>query len=249
MNRRVGGIIAAVVLALFGAVLVLAYAGNADSRAQEGQKLVSVFVVQSEIPAGTSVSELGDRVAKKSLPKNAIAEGAITNLDQVKDLVSGAILVTGEQLIRARFTTPSAFQSTGSSLSIPPGLVTTTISLSADRAVGGVLTPGSTVLVTASFPSDGSIPTQTGVILQRILVTNVQVGDPSAVAADGAKTPDANLPGVTPQGEILVTLAIEPASLTKLIYAAEHGTIWLSADPKTAPNAPGGAATRSSVYQ
>lgn len=91
-------------------------------RAQEGQKLVSVFVVQSEIPAGTSVNELGDRVAKKPLPKTAVAEGAITDLDQVKGLVSGAVLVTGEQLIRARFTTPSAFQSTGSSLSIPPGL-------------------------------------------------------------------------------------------------------------------------------
>ncbi len=69
------------------------------------------------------------------------------------------------------------------------------------------------------------------------------------MAASGASAPDANLPGVSPQGEILVTLAVEPASLTKLIYAAEHGTIWLSTDPKTAPNAPGGATTRSSVYQ
>ena len=244
-----GGIIGAVVLAILGAILVLAYAGNADSRAQEGQKLVSVFVVQSEVPAGTAVSDLGDRAAKKLLPRTAIAEGAITNLKQVTGLVSGAVLVKGEQLVRARFTTPSAFQSTGSSLSIPPGLVTTTISLSADRALGGVLTPGTTVLVTASFSADGAIPTQTGVILQRVLVTNVQVADPAAVPASGASAPDANLPGVSPQGEILVTLAIDPSSLTKLIYAAEHGTIWLSADPKTAPNAPSGPATRSSVYQ
>lgn len=249
MNRRVGGIIGAVVLAIFGAVLVLAYAGNADSRAQEGQRLVSVFIVQSEIPAGTSVSDLGDRVDKKPLPRTAIAEGAITNLKQVQALVSGAVLVKGEQLVRARFTTPSAFQSTGSSLSIPPGLVTTTISLSADRAVGGVLTPGTTVLITASFGTDGAIPAQSGVILQRVLVTNVQVADPAAVPASGASTPDANLPGVSPQGEILVTLATEPSSLTKLIYAAEHGTIWLSADPKTAPNAPSGPTNRSSVYQ
>ena len=65
MNRRIGGLIAAIVLALVGAILVIAYAKGADSRAQAGQKVVKVYVVRSEIPAGTPTGDLGDRVAKE----------------------------------------------------------------------------------------------------------------------------------------------------------------------------------------
>jgi pilus assembly protein CpaB len=243
-----GGIIAAVVLALIGIVLVLAYAGAADDRAKEGQKVVKVYAVISEIPAGTNVADLGDRVAKKEIPRNVVADGAITNLSQIKGLVSGALLVKGEQLVRARFTSPSSFQSNGVAVAIPAGFITTTISLSPERAVGGLLIPGTTVAVAASFAGEGTTPAQTGVILQRVLVTNVQVADPAAVqSADTSEDP--TLPGASPQGSLLITLAIDPANLNRLIYAAENGTIWLAGDPKTALEAPGGATSRNGIYQ
>lgn len=248
MNRRIGGLIAAIVLALVGALLVIAYAKGADDRAQAGQKVVKVYVVRSEVPAGTPTGDLGDRVAREQIPRKVVAQGAITDLKQIKGLVAGAVLVEGEQLVRARFTTPSAYQSTGASVAVPTDLLTTTLSLSPERAVGGVLTPGATVAVTASFNGEGSTPTQSGVILQKVLVTNVQVADPTT--ADSTNDPnDPNRPGASPQGSLLVTLALRPDDVPRLLFAAEHGTIWLSADPRTAPDAAGTPVVRSGVYR
>jgi pilus assembly protein CpaB len=249
VNRRIGGIIGAIVLALIGAVLVLAYANGADKRAESGTKVVAVYTVRSEIPAGTPTADLGDRVAKADLPKKAVADGAITNLKDVKGLVTGALLVKGEQLVRQRFTTPSAYQSSGSSVAVPAGYLSTTISLAPERAVGGVLSPGSTVAITASFNADGAAPAQSGVILQKVLVTNVQVADPAAAAQTTDTTTDASRPGTTPQGSLLVTVALPATDIARLIYATEHGTLWLSADPRTAPDAPGGAVARNGVYR
>lgn len=248
MNRRIGGIIGAIVLALIGAVLVLAYANGADKRAESGTKVVAVYTVRAEIPAGTPSADLGDRVAKADLPKKAIADGAITNLEDVKGLVTGALLVKGEQLVRQRFTTPSAYQSSGSSVAVPAGYLSTTISLAPERAVGGVLSPGTTVAITASFAADGTVPAQSGVILQKVLVTNVQVADPAAAQTTDTTT-DASRPGTTPQGSLLVTVALPATDIARLIYATEHGTLWLSADPRTAPDAPGGAVARNGVYR
>jgi pilus assembly protein CpaB len=248
VNRRIGGIIGAIVLALIGAVLVLAYANGADKRAESGTKVVAVYTVRAEIPAGTPSADLGDRVAKADLPKKAIADGAITNLEDVKGLVTGALLVKGEQLVRQRFTTPSAYQSSGSSVAVPAGYLSTTISLAPERAVGGVLSPGTTVAITASFAADGTVPAQSGVILQKVLVTNVQVADPAAAQTTDTTT-DASRPGTTPQGSLLVTVALPATDIARLIYATEHGTLWLSADPRTAPDAPGGAVARNGVYR
>ena len=248
MNRRIGGIIGAIVLAIIGAVLVLADASGADRRAERGTKVVAVYTVRSEIPAGTPTADLGDRVAKTDLPRKAVADGAITNLKDVKGLVTGALLVKGEQLVRPRFTTPSAYQSSGASVAIPAGYLTTTISLAPERAVGGVLSPGSTVAITASFNAEGNLPAQSGVILQKVLVTNVQVADPAAAQTTDTTT-DASRPGTSPQGSLLVTVALPATDVARLVYATEHGTIWLSADPRTAPDAPGGAVARNGVYR
>lgn len=248
MNRRTGGIIGAVVLALIGAVLVIAYANGADERAESGTKVVSVYTVRTEIPAGTPTADLGDRVGRTDLPKKAVAEGAITNLKQIKGLVAGALLVPGEQLVRARFTSPSAFQASGSGVSIPDGFLTTTISLEPQRAIGGVLSPGVTVAVSASFAGGDGGPAQSGIILQKVLVTNVQVADPNTAETTDTTT-DASRPGASPQGALLVTLALPADQVTRLVYAAEHGTIWLSTDPRNAPDAPGGAVVRNGIYR
>jgi pilus assembly protein CpaB len=248
VNRRIGGIIGAIVLAIIGAVLVLAYASGADRRAEKGTKVVAVYTVRAEIPAGTPTADLGDRVAKADLPRKAVADGAITNLKDVKGLVTGALLVKGEQLVRQRFTTPSAYQSSGSSVAIPAGYLTTTISLAPERAVGGVLSPGATVAITASFNAEGNLPAQSGVILQKVLVTNVQVADPAAAQTTDTTT-DASRPGTSPQGSLLVTVALPATDVARLVYATEHGTIWLSTDPRSAPDAPGGAVARNGVYR
>ncbi len=56
MKRRVVTVALAIVLALVGTGLVLAYVNQANTRALAGQKAVTVLVAQQLIPAGTSAS-------------------------------------------------------------------------------------------------------------------------------------------------------------------------------------------------
>ena len=59
MKSRLLAGVAALVLAILGALLVVSYAQGADTRAVQGLDPVTVLVVQKAVPAGTSVAGLG----------------------------------------------------------------------------------------------------------------------------------------------------------------------------------------------
>ena len=80
MKTRLLGGIAALVVAIIGTVLLITYVQTADQRAMAGTETSEVFVVQKAIPAGTPVSELGDSVAKRPLPKSTLTEGTVNDL-------------------------------------------------------------------------------------------------------------------------------------------------------------------------
>ncbi|MFM8971619.1 MAG: hypothetical protein ACKOOG_03055, partial [Actinomycetota bacterium] len=80
----------------------------------------------------------------------------------------------------------------------------------------------------------------------RLVEIAVLPAPPLAETTDA--TTDASRPGASPQGALLVTLALPADQVTRLVYAAEHGTIWLSTDPRNAPDAPGGAVVRNGIY-
>ena len=68
MKSRLLTGIAAVVLAIIGAMLVISYAQGADQRAVRNLEPVSVIVVKKAIPAGTPVGAMGASVATEQLP-------------------------------------------------------------------------------------------------------------------------------------------------------------------------------------
>lgn len=112
----------------------------------------------------------------------------------------------------------------------PPELARVTLQLEPQRALGGLVTPGELVAVTASFDrSQGAEATetgpQTGVILEKILVTAVQVEEPAGDADD--PTP--------PRGTLLVTLAVPPTEASRLVFAAEYGRVWLAGEVPATP--------------
>ena len=240
MNRRILGISAAVMLAVFGTLVIVGYVRNADARAMEGKKTVNVLVVQKTIAAGTPASQLGDSVKEQSVIKDDEALGAVANVDDLKGLVSSAQLVPGEQVVRARFIDASAYQATGGQVDVPKGLLQTTVALDAERAVGGVLSPGMHVAVTASFDDKNGDPAKTHMILHQILVTNVQVTQASDKTSNtNSSSTDVNAtatkPGDAPSGRFLVTLALDAPSSERVVFAAERGSLWLSNEPAGAP--------------
>jgi pilus assembly protein CpaB len=248
------GMIAALLLAAVGTFTIVAYVHGANKRALDGQQVIDVLVVQKTIPAGTPADALGKSVALESVVKKVEAEGAVTNIKDLKGRVASATLVPGEQLVQARFTNASAFRASGAGVSVPAGLLESTIALDPERALGGLVTPGAHVAVTASFGAKDNSPAATHIILHQVLVTNVQLtqasdskalSSASTTSASGSGPKDGNAPA----GRLFVTLALDAASSERVIFAAEQGTLWLSSEPTGAPTAGTKIVTRGDVLQ
>jgi pilus assembly protein CpaB len=104
-SRLLGGL-AALLLAVIGAILLFVYVQGASARAQEGLEPVNVLVVTEQVPAGTKTSDLAGKVRAAAVPKSAVPEGALATLDQQLGKVTAVGLEPGEQLLGARLVDP-----------------------------------------------------------------------------------------------------------------------------------------------
>jgi pilus assembly protein CpaB len=268
MSRRVIGFIAAARLAVVGTVALVAYVAGAEQRALAGEELTEVYVVRTPIPGGTAAEEIEPHLSVEQVPLKVRADEAVDNLPALAGLVTAVDLVPGEQLVTSRFVERSAFADREVGIDVPEDLVEVTIELDPQRAVGGLLEPGQTVAVLASFepfklsqtvvevdgetvglPSaaaeeiEGSTPNSTDLLLRKVLVTAVQE---RAARGGEAATEDQRLT-TAPGGAVHVTLAVSPIDAERLVFTAEFGTLWLAIDRETVPEGGEPGQTRGSV--
>ncbi len=144
----------AALLAIGGIVVLVAYANGADDRALKGTKTVEVMQVVKQVPKGTAASDLGDSVALKKLPRSAVADGSISNINDVDGLVTSAALQPGEQLLSSRF----AKKGSAADSSLPKGFQEVTVPLTRARLVGASIAAGDRVGIIASFEPKGNVP-------------------------------------------------------------------------------------------
>src|SRR4051812_46336875 len=103
MKRRIIAALAAVALAVVGAVGLSAYVHGADQRAMAGQETVQVLVVTQAVPKGATPDAMTKSVASKLMPRMAVAPGAVDSLDKIGEgLVATADLQPGEQVLGSR---------------------------------------------------------------------------------------------------------------------------------------------------
>lgn len=239
MKSRLLAGIAAVVLALVGAVLVMSYASRADERAVKSLEPVDVLVVAKPVPAGTAVESLQPFLRAQTLPGTAVATSAVRSLDGLAGKVTAVELFPGEQLVAERLTAPETLQSSGA-VQLPEGLQEISFQLDPQRVVGGRLTAGDHIGIFISLKSGGieAKPDKetTQLTLHKVLVTSVQRAasaapspEPSA-SGSGAPVEDTSLP----TGSLLLTVAVNDVDATKIVYGSEFGTLWLSKEPLNA---------------
>ncbi|SOC50862.1 pilus assembly protein CpaB [Blastococcus aggregatus] len=216
MPRRSIAAIAAVLLAVFGAVVIISYVRGADTRAQAGEQLVDVLVVDSDVAAGTSVGDLGGSVSIQRVPERLLAPGAVADLSELADQVSIAALVPGDQVVSPRFAAPQDLAPEGT-VPAPAGTVEVSVSLDAQRAVGGVLKAGDLVgvqLVQQDAPvGSAGVEPLAGVPVTRVLAP-AAADDPNAV--------------------FLITLALTPDQAKQFVVGSSAQGVWLSLE-KAAP--------------
>jgi pilus assembly protein CpaB len=271
MNKKVLGVIGAFVLALVGTMLLVSYVSRAEDRALAGEELVEVYVVSDSVGAGTPAADLADSITVEKVPDKVRASSAVTDLAELEGLVTSIDLDAGEPLLTTRFVAPQAFEVRPKGVSAPAGTVEVTVSLAAERAVGGLVAPGQTVAVLSSFDPfditpglvevDGEAialpveisaqnavetPTSTHIILHKVLITSVQIDSTQGIVQDDDD--DETGPAKAPGGELLVTLAVSPADAERLVFTAEFGHLWLAAEGSDVPEDDTTVQTRGSVY-
>jgi pilus assembly protein CpaB len=226
VRRRLLAACAALVLLVVGTAVLVAYVHGADARAFAGAQPVQVLVVDQPIPAGTPGSALTELVRTDTVPAKAAVEGRVTDLGELTGLVATTDLQPGEQLLAGRFRSPDTMQAPGT-VAVPKGLQEISVLLDPQRAVGGRLAAGDTVGVYLSLTEPLK---QTHAVLHRLLVTQVQ-GAPAAPAPDAEATVDP-ASSSAPASSLMVTLAVDAQDAETVVFGAEHGTLWLSLEPK-----------------
>lgn len=244
MRRRLLAAFAALILLVTGTVVLVAYVRGADARALAGTRTVEVLVADELIPEGTPGDQVRGLVRTELVPAKAAVEGRVTDLSSLTGRMAAVDLQPGEQLLSSRFESPDARQAPGT-VAVPVGAQELSVLLEPQRAVGGRLSAGDTVgvLVSLTF-EDGTSASHA--VLHGVLVTQVQ-GAPAAPATEGDPE-TASAGAAAPSASLMVTLALSAAQAEAVVFGIEHGTLWLSLEPKGADVSGTDVITQGNIY-
>jgi len=252
MQSRVLAILIAVVLALVATAAMVVYVNGADRRAISGQQPTRVFVAEKPIPLGLTGEEAenGNYIKEVTVPAKSALRGRVLSREQLRNRRAAVNIVVGEQLLLERWV--GAEDVPGRRLlPIPEGHQAVSIGVDLVRQVAGFVTPGDRVGVVVTMASGGDAGDKTTYVLRdvQVLAVGATALTRSSTQANGGRVNQ----GKGSQTLTAVTLAVEKRYVTKVIFAAEEGSIYLTLLPPDAETAPGtqeegGAADASDIF-
>jgi pilus assembly protein CpaB len=246
VRRRFLAAVAALLLLVVGTAVLVAYVRGADSRALAGTRTVDVLVVDTVIPAGTAGSDLAGMVRTELVPARVALPGRVRDLAALSGRVATVDLQPGEQLLAARFERPGDLRAPGT-VAVPAGMQEVSVLLEPQRAVGGRLQAGDTVGVVVSMSADSGGGGTTHAVLHHVLVTQIQ-GAPAATSDNKSDPKTASSGTPAPTQSLVVTLAVSAPQAEAVVFGVEHGTLWLTLEPKDATTDGTSVVTPTTIY-
>lgn len=145
MGRRTVLLIVALIVAALGTVLIFLYVQNIKNEAYDDATLVSVLVATDQVSSGTTASEASSNGAfeVQELPKEAIADGALDDIETIANQVAQTTIYPGQQVLAQMFGPPG----TTSGLSVPKDKLAMSVQLGDPERVAGFVVPGSFVTI------------------------------------------------------------------------------------------------------
>jgi pilus assembly protein CpaB len=242
VNRRLIGLIVAVLLAAVATVLLIQYVRSADERARQDEALVEVFVAQGDIPPGTAADDAIAQglISRDQVPARAVPTGTIADLGQVSGQTVSVPIYEGEIIVAPRFGETVA-QATGL-LEIPPGTQAITLEAGVVTGVAGFVQPGDLVSVVGSveIPGEAAAPAPAdegdeevpeaagGGVRTQYLIQNatvLAVGQRVAAPEDEGEEVQAS------DERYLFTLALQPEDIEQVVLGTQQGTLWFTLVP------------------
>jgi Flp pilus assembly protein CpaB len=223
----------AIVLAVAAAAAVVLYTQGVKSEAEEGSNLTPVIVSIQDIPANQQLDPLidGNVFREARVPRDALVQGAVTNIDELRGQTTSAQIFANEQIPLSRLSEGEI-----NNVGVSQGHVAVSVELDAPQGGIGTIQPGDDVTVYATYQNveviDGS--------LQQL------IRNPGALSSQRAQVPPLTLTliptvrvlkiqnppvdvetGRTDSSRIQVTLDLLPEDAQNLVFAQENARIWL----------------------
>ncbi|MGI9621988.1 MAG: Flp pilus assembly protein CpaB [Acidimicrobiales bacterium] len=252
MRRRIIALVAALVLAGVGTFVLVGFVRGAEDRATAGQELVTVYVVNTEIPQGTEGEAVGAFVIAEERPANTRPGNAITDTTTLDGLVANAAIFPGEILLDSRWVLPTEADLRRDDLptrrvEVPSGHLEIPIRFATEQALGGIIDAGDMVAVVASFdayaPEGADIVEIDGDLValpesteeegaQEVQATHIIIHDALVVEVQAENNPtfatDDGEAVLAPQTSFIITFALEPSDVERIVFAASYGRLWLA---------------------
>ena len=251
MRSRFLVIILAAVLALAGAVAVLAYARQANERAIAGLTTVEVIAAKGTISARTSLAEAEQHglLTTETLPEKSVPAEAIRSTAGLAGLVFSAT-VQPAQLVLRPMLVPAAQSTSTDVLPIPKGMQAITVEMCVAESLSGYITAGSDVSVYGTVPTSLKVSLQrtcqtnhnavppgyssTSLMLSKVLVLSVAQAQATSSASSVVADPVSSASTQLATGAVAVTFAVHPGTeADQLIQATEVDLPYLALIPPT----------------
>ena len=241
MNRRLIGLLLAIVLAGVATFLLIQYVTSADERAREDEALAEVFVATADIPAGTPAETAAAQglIDQSTVPARSVPAGAIGSLDAIAGQVATMPLFEGEVIVSQRFGSTVA-ATTDATLEVPEGLLAISVQAGVVPGVAGFVQPQDTVSIVASLvppedevsdDDDDAEPAESGQRTE-FLVQNVPVLAVGqrviTTAEDGSTSASIQLSNES----YIFTLGMTAEQVEQLVFASQQGELWFTLLPE-----------------
>jgi Flp pilus assembly protein CpaB len=253
MKSRGVVVVLALILATIATAGVFLYSQGVKKDAIKGGDLRDVIVSKVDIPANSELDELiaSEQFELLQVPVDAVVDGAVTDLSQLRGRRNSAFILSGEQIPLSRVETGEI---PGGVLGIPEGHQAISVSLTGPRAIAGALAGGDNVTIYATF-EDVEIT-----LVQKDFLRTLQQGNASSLTTQGelpafdttvVLTPEVEVLRVaretsssaseevsqadTAEGDVTVTLAFLPEEAERFVFALELGKVYLSLLPTDEP--------------
>lgn len=201
-----------IIASVLAGTSVFVYTAGINSKAQQNQKLVDVYMAQKQIAIGTSFeSAIRDGyLSVKGFPAGSLPLGSIVGINPANaSLVAKQTIQPGQIIVTGLFADHAS--NTGA-LMIPEGMLAVTVAMSDPAKVANFLQPGSEIAIFATGFLQSSSNESTQVLLPRITV--LAIGDQVLMDEQPSSAPS------------LVTVAVTPTEAKKLIYASKNLTLY-----------------------
>ena len=215
MTYRVKNITIAVALALVAALLTSFYVTNYQRNVRKDETNVPVWVASRDIPAGTSGAEAAQKsmLKKSEVVRRNVVPGAISNPDQVSELVTAQPIYAGEQVSTRRFSTPSQRGIQAQLVGVQRAIA---IPGDTHQLLAGTLRNGDKVDLVATFGVGGG---------DALPVTRIVLRDLEVLRAPGGGTGDSSK--ISPEeGDLAVMLKVTDTQVQKLHWVFTAATKW-----------------------